>query len=67
MNFNTPDTPHQGIVRNQDTDTKIPHDLHQRYKSGVESLLYLVKHSQPKLSNTVHEIYKCMDKANLSH
>ena len=27
MTFNTPDTPHQGIVRNQERDTKISYNL----------------------------------------
>ena len=39
MNFNNPDTPHKGIVRNQETDTTISYDLQKRYRSGVGSLL----------------------------
>ena len=66
MTFNTPDTPHKGIVRNQETDTKISYDLQNRYRSGIRLLLYLVKHSQPKLSNVVREISQCMDEANMS-
>ena len=46
---------------------KISYDLQNIYKIGVGSLLYLVEHSQPKLSNAVHEISKCMDKANMRH
>ena len=67
MTLNTPATPHKGIVRNQETDTKISDDLQKRHSSGVGSLLYLVKHSRPKWSNTVSELSKCMDKANMSH
>ena len=48
MTFNTLDIPHTVIVSNQETDTKIPYNLQKRYISGVGSLLYLVKHSQPK-------------------
>ena len=48
MTLNTPATPHKGIVRNQETDTKISDDLQKRHSSGVGSLLYLVKHSRPK-------------------
>ena len=33
--FDTPGTPHKGIVHHQETDTKISHDIHNRYRSGV--------------------------------
>ena len=46
MNFSTPDTPHKGVVRNQEIDTKISYNLQKRYRSGIGLLLYLVKHSQ---------------------
>ena len=39
MTFNTPATPHKGIVRNQETDTKISYDLQNKYRSGVGLLL----------------------------
>ena len=46
MNFNDPDTPHKGIVRNQETDKKISYDLQKRYRSGmVFTLLYIGNHS----------------------
>lgn len=34
-----------------------------RYQSVVGSLLYLLKHSRPDLSNAVRELTKTMDKA----
>ena len=43
MTFNTPDIPHEWIVRNQEIDTKISYDLQNRYRVGVRFLLYLVK------------------------
>ena len=67
MTFKNPATPHKGIVCNQEIDTKISYYPQKIYISGVESLLYLLKHSRPKLSNRVHEISKCMDEANVSH
>ena len=67
MTFNTPATPHKGIVSNQETDTNISYDINKRYRNGIGYLLYLVKHSQPKLSNVLRELSKCMDKANMSH
>ena len=67
MTFNTPDTPHEFIVCNQEIDTKISYDIQNRYRSVVGSLLYLVKHSRTELSTTVHKLSKCMYKANMSH
>ena len=65
--FNNPDTPHKGIIRNQETDTKISYNLQKRCRSGVGSLLYLVKHSCTELSNAVRELYKFMNKSKMSH
>ena len=67
MTFNTPDTPHQGIVCNQEKYTNISDNLQKIYRSSVVSLLYLVKHTEPELSNAGRELSKCMDKANMSH
>ena len=67
MNFNTPATPHKGIVHNQETETKMSENLYKRYRSGVGSLLYLVKNSRTQLSNAVHEVSKCMYEANMIH
>ena len=39
MTFNTPATPHKRILCNQEIETKISHDLHKIYRSGVGSLL----------------------------
>ena len=52
---------------NQETDAKTSYNIQKRYRSGVGSLLYLVKHLQPKFSNTVHELFKNMDRSNTSH
>lgn len=42
-------------------------DEQKKYRSGVGSLLYLVKHSRPDLSNAVRELSKVMDGANYGH
>ena len=65
--FNTPYKPRKVIVRNQETDKKIPEDLHKRYRRGAGSLLYLVKQSRTELSNAVRELSTCMDEANMIH
>ena len=67
MTFNTPDTPHQGIVCNQEKYTNISDNLQKIYRSGVVSLLYLVKNTEPELSNAGRELSKCMDKENMRH
>ena len=67
MIFNTPATTSKGILHNQEIDTTIAYSLHQRYRSGIRSLIYLVRHSRPELSNTVCELSKFMDEANMSH
>ena len=63
--FNTPYTQYKGIVRNQETYTKLPCNLQKRYRSNVGFLLYLVKHERPELYNTVHELYKFMYYPNM--
>ena len=42
-------------------------DMQKKYQSGAGSLLYLIKHSRPDLSNIVRELSKVMDGANESH
>ena len=37
------------------------------YRSGVGTLLYLTKHSRPKIINPVREISKSMDGASMAH
>ena len=39
MTFNAPATPHNGIVRDQETDIKIFYGLQKIYMSGVGLLL----------------------------
>ena len=66
MPFNNQDTPHKGVVPNQETGKKMLNYLQKRYRSGVLLLLYLVNHLWPELFNTLCEISKCMYKANIS-
>jgi hypothetical protein len=48
-------------------ENKISNNEQKLYRSGVGSLLYLVKHSQPDLSNAVRELSKTMDEADNKH
>ena len=37
------------------------------YRSGVGTLLYLIKHSRPDICNGVRELSKVMDRGNSAH
>ena len=50
-------------IKPDDPESLSKEDL-TRYQEGVGSLLYLLKHSRPELSNFVHELSKCMGGAN---
>ena len=67
MAFNKTSTKHNGVVRNQETDTKIAYDKQNVYISGVGSLLYLKKYSRPEIYITQCKYSKFMDKTNMSH
>jgi len=55
-------------VRRCVTDEEIlDEEAQQNFRSGVGSLLYLLKHSRPDLSNSVRELSKVMDRANKAH
>jgi hypothetical protein len=40
--------------------------MQSRYRSGVEILLYLIKHSLTDISNVVREQSKCMGSTNMT-
>ena len=59
--YKTPGTPGQGIVRPDDKLPSVTPDEHRVYRSGVGTLLYLVKHSRPDIANVVRELSKVLD------
>ena len=61
--YKTPGTPHQGIVRPVEGESKISEEDPKMYRSGVGALLQFVKFSRPDIANAVHELSKCMDGA----
>ena len=67
MTFNTPDTPHKGVLFNQEIDTKIFKDIQKIYSNGILPLLYPIKHSLPELYHLVRELSKFIDKTNKIH
>ena len=54
-NCSTPMSPQYTIIRPKDETDKISAVDQQKYRSGVGSLNYLVKHTRPDLSNSVRE------------
>lgn len=64
--YNTPGPPGEGIVRPESMDQLISEDDQKIFRSGVGSLLYLMKHSRP-VSNAVRELSKVMDGATAGH
>ena len=51
----TPGTPRLIAMRITDEEDKQPAKEHATYRSGVDTLLYLTKHSRPELCNSVRE------------
>jgi len=54
-------------MRNIPNAVYVTDEEQKLYRSGVGMLLYLVKHSQPDLSNGTRELSKVMDKATEGH
>jgi len=55
------------ILRPKEQDKLITDEMQKRYRSGVGSLLYLVKQTRPDLSNSVRELAKVLDGATEAH
>jgi hypothetical protein len=66
-NCSTPMSPQYTIIRPKDETDKISAVDQQKYRSGVGSLNYLVKHTRPDLSNSVRELSKVLDGATYAH
>ena len=63
----TPAGPGTHVMRPTNEEEKLDYELQTRYRSGVGSLLYLLKHSRHDLSNNVRELSKVMDGATKVH
>ena len=65
MNVPTP----QGvkIIRTKENEEKMSETQQQKYRSGVGTLLYLVKHSRPDICNAVRELSMVMDAGTQEH
>jgi len=67
QDYETPAPANFRIVRPKEGEEKLSDTDQTLYRSGVGSLLYLLKHSRPDLSNCVRELTKVMDGANKAH
>jgi len=65
--YETPAPASSHIVRCTEEEDGLTEDEQKDFRSGVGSLLYLLKHSRPELSNSVRELSKVMDQANKAH
>jgi hypothetical protein len=59
----TPGTPNFNLIQPKSDFDKISEEDQKVYRSGVGSLLYLVKYSRPDISNAVRELAKGMSAA----
>lgn len=65
--FDTPAGTGVRVIRPTTEEEKLSEAEQTEYRAGVGSLLYLLKHSRPDLSNSVRELTKAMDGANKAH
>ena len=57
----TPGTSRFAARRLENPEDKVGPREHETYRSGVETLLYLTKHSRPDICNPARELSKTMD------
>jgi hypothetical protein len=65
--YGTPGSPRKIIQKTTEEDTALVGEGQTEYWSGGGSLLYLLKHSQPELSNPIRELSKAMNAPNTDH
>ena len=65
--YETPAAGGAKVIRKEAVKSLISEEAQKDYRSGVGSLLYLLKHSRPDLCNAVRELSKVMDGANRAH
>ena len=65
--YKVPSGPGYVAVRPKEDSVKLSDELQKKFRSGVGTLLYLVKHSRPDIANSVREHAKVMDGATKYH
>ena len=56
----TPGTPREVQVVPKEDNEELDSQQHHQFTSGMGSLLHLVKHSRPELSNPMRELTRCV-------
>jgi hypothetical protein len=65
--YETPAGVNDHIIRPREGDRLLDDEGITKYRSGCGMLLYLVKHSRPKIANAVRELTKVMDGPTRAH
>ena len=65
--YKIPSGPGYIAVRPKEDNVKLTGELQKTFRSGVGTLLYLVKHSRPDIANSIREHAKVMDGATRYH
>ena len=65
--YKTPGAPGSKVLRPEDNSRKINEKLQSKYRTGVGSLLYLVKILRPDLCNITRDLSKVLDGATKIH
>jgi hypothetical protein len=60
-------TPKLIIYKAKKDDDLLNDKLQFKFRSGVGSLMHLLKHSRPELSNCIRQLSKCLGKAKQEH
>jgi hypothetical protein len=66
-NYDTPAGQNDTILRPTENETLLSDEEQSNYRSGVGTLLWLMKHSRPDIANAVREASKVMDGATKAH
>jgi hypothetical protein len=65
--YETPSGTQDKIIRPEENSILLDIEGQKEFRSGVGSLLYLVKHSRPDIANAVRNLSKVMDGATEAH
>ena len=57
--INTPDTSKEIQKIISKNNKKLLIEKHKKFRSGINNLIYLLKHSRPEFSNTIKELSRC--------
>jgi hypothetical protein len=65
--YETPASQNDTVMRPIEKEERLSQEGQSKYRSGVGTLLWLMKHSRPDIANAVREASKVMDGATKAH